>query len=97
MLDEPTNGLDLEGMVEIRQLLQRLSRTQGITVLLSSHMLGEMEQLCTRVGIVHQGRLVREGSSGELYDRTGHQAPTLEQVFLDTLEQQRRDTHHDKL
>jgi ABC-2 type transport system ATP-binding protein len=97
VLDEPTNGLDLEGMVEIRQLLQRLSHSQGISVLLSSHMLGEMEQICTRVGILHQGRLVREGSAGELYDRTGNHAPSLEQVFLDTLEQHRRGKTDEQL
>lgn len=64
--DEPTNGLDIEGVVHFRALVKRLSAEQGITFLISSHMIHELEQLCNRVGILHQGVLVREGNVQEL-------------------------------
>ena len=59
ILDEPTNGLDPQGIHEIRDLLIELNRA-GTTVFLSSHLLSEVEQLCTRVGVVDRGRLVLE-------------------------------------
>lgn len=58
LLDEPTEGLDPEGIHEIRLLIQRLRAERGLTVLLSSHLLTEVEQLCDRVAILNQGRLV---------------------------------------
>ena len=66
ILDEPTNGLDANGTVEIRQLLTRLSREDGITILLSSHLLAEIEKLATHVGIIGKGRMVFEGTLAEL-------------------------------
>lgn len=60
VLDEPTNGLDPAGMREIRQLLQLLARQHGKTILLSSHLLGEVEKIYSRVGIIHRGRLIEE-------------------------------------
>jgi len=60
VLDEPANGLDPAGIVEIRELLLRLSRDRGVTVFLSSHILGEISLLADRIGIIHQGRLVEE-------------------------------------
>ena len=57
VLDEPTNGLDPQGIHEIRELLLELNRA-GTTVFLSSHLLAEVEQLCTRVGVLDRGRLV---------------------------------------
>jgi ABC-2 type transport system ATP-binding protein len=66
VLDEPTNGLDPRGMKDVRVLLQALCREEGITVFVSSHLLAEVEQLCTRVGILEKGRLVAEGSVKEL-------------------------------
>ena len=59
ILDEPTNGLDPAGMAEMRVLIRRLA-DEGRTVLLSSHLLGEIEQICDRVGVISQGRLVAE-------------------------------------
>ncbi|WP_025691279.1 ABC transporter ATP-binding protein [Paenibacillus zanthoxyli] len=64
--DEPTNGLDVEGVVHFRSLVKQLSADQGITFLISSHMIHELEQLCNRVGILHQGVLIREGNVQEL-------------------------------
>jgi ABC-type multidrug transport system ATPase subunit len=62
ILDEPTNGLDPGGIVETRELLHRLNREQGLTVLVSSHLLAEVEKLATHVGIIHQGRLLFQGT-----------------------------------
>ena len=69
LLDEPTTGLDPGGMRDMRQLVRRLA-AQGITVLLSSHLMGEVEELCDRVAIVASGRVVHEGSLEELLATT---------------------------
>lgn len=60
ILDEPANGLDPAGVVEIRELLETLAREQGTTVFMSSHVLTEVDRLATRIGIIHQGRLIEE-------------------------------------
>jgi ABC-2 type transport system ATP-binding protein len=65
LLDEPTTGLDPAGMRDMRNLVRRLAG-QGITVLLSSHLLGEVEELCNRVAIIRKGRIVYEGELHEL-------------------------------
>jgi ABC-2 type transport system ATP-binding protein len=65
LLDEPTTGLDPAGMRDMRQLVRRLA-AEGITILLSSHLLYEVEDLCNRVAIVRRGRVVYEGSLAEL-------------------------------
>jgi ABC-2 type transport system ATP-binding protein len=65
LLDEPTTGLDPAGMRDMRDLVRRLAG-DGITVLLSSHLLGEVEELCNRVAIIQKGRVVYEGSLREL-------------------------------
>ncbi len=66
LLDEPTEGLDPEGIHEMRLMIQRLNQEHGLTVLLSSHLLSEVEQLCERVAILNQGALVFEGRWSEL-------------------------------
>jgi len=66
ILDEPTNGLDPNGIIEIRQLLQKLNQQQGKTILVSSHLLPEVEKLATHVGIIHQGQLRFQGTLPEL-------------------------------
>jgi ABC-2 type transport system ATP-binding protein len=66
LLDEPTNGLDPEGIAEMRALIQRLNRERGFTVLFCSHLLSEVEQLCDRVAILNQGRLIYTGRWHEL-------------------------------
>ncbi len=60
ILDEPTNGLDPAGVVEIRELLAGLARNKGVTVFMSSHILTEVDRLATRIGIIHQGKLIKE-------------------------------------
>jgi len=66
ILDEPTNGLDPQGIREVRNLIRRISQEEKITIFLSSHLLGEMEKLCNRVGIIYRGRLITEGDVDEL-------------------------------
>jgi ABC-2 type transport system ATP-binding protein len=70
ILDEPTNGLDPAGIVEIRDLILRLSN-EDITIFISSHLLTEIQQICTRVAIIDQGRLVTEASVSELTEAQG--------------------------
>jgi ABC-2 type transport system ATP-binding protein len=65
VLDEPTAGVDPAGSREIRDLILRF-RDRGITVLLCSHLLGQVQEICDRIGILHQGRLIREGRLDEL-------------------------------
>ncbi len=60
VLDEPANGLDPAGVVEIRQLLMSLARERGVTVFMSTHILAEVDRLATRIGIIHHGRLIEE-------------------------------------
>lgn len=66
ILDEPTNGLDPQGIQQTRQLIRRLRDEFKLTVMLSSHLLVEVEQLCNRVGIIHEGRLLYEGGPESL-------------------------------
>ena len=70
VLDEPTNGLDPQGITEVRELLLELHRG-GTTVFLSSHLLAEVEQLCTRVGVLDRGRLVLQDELATLTAPTG--------------------------
>jgi len=65
ILDEPTNGLDPQGMVDVRNLIVELGRGER-TVLVSSHLLGEVEQMCTRIGVIQKGKFVAEGTIDEL-------------------------------
>ncbi|MDF2723826.1 MAG: bacitracin transporter, ATP-binding protein [Paenibacillus sp.] len=66
ILDEPTNGLDPMGVVEMRELLRRLNQERGITILISSHILSELYLLATDYGIIHHGQLLEEVTSSEL-------------------------------
>ncbi|NLR67262.1 ATP-binding cassette domain-containing protein [Chitinophaga varians] len=66
ILDEPTNGLDPNGIIEMRELLKKINREQGISILISSHLLPEIEKLATHIGIISKGRMVFEGSLEQL-------------------------------
>jgi ABC-2 type transport system ATP-binding protein len=80
ILDEPTNGLDPSGIVEIRELLKQLNQQRGLTIIISSHLLGEIEKLVTDVGIINKGKMLFESSLTELMKRQ-HQAST---IYFDT-------------
>ena len=89
ILDEPTNGLDPNGMADMRDLIRRLAG-QGRTVLLSSHLLGEVQQLCDRVGVIADGRLLTESTVAELRGASSllvraEPLPLAEQVLAATL------------
>lgn len=71
ILDEPGDGLDPEGIHEMRQTILRLRAELGLTILLSSHQLGEVEQLCSRLAVLRRGRKVFEGTLEETRDRRG--------------------------
>lgn len=70
ILDEPTNGLDPGGMIEMRELIRRLPDEHGITIFLSSHLLGEVERTATHVGVIGRGRLLFEGTLDALRSRS---------------------------
>jgi ABC-type multidrug transport system ATPase subunit len=80
MLDEPTNGLDPQGIADIRNLILHLSRERNKTILVSSHLLTEIEQVATRVLIIDRGRKLVEGAASELFD------PSQTIIELDTLD-----------
>ncbi|HRY33597.1 MAG TPA: ABC transporter ATP-binding protein [Bacteroidales bacterium] len=71
ILDEPVNGLDPAGIIEIRQLLQNLNREKGVTIFISSHILGEIEKLCDHVAVIHKGQILYQGSMQQLVSRRG--------------------------
>ncbi|MET7969447.1 ABC transporter ATP-binding protein [Micromonospora sp. NPDC005305] len=77
ILDEPTNGLDPAGVTDIRELLRTLGRS-GRTVLLSSHVLGEVEQICDRIVVIDAGRLVADGTPDELRGSLGQAVLVIE-------------------
>lgn len=69
ILDEPTNGLDPMGMKEVRELILRLNKERGMTIFLSSHLLNEIEQVATRMCILHRGELIVQGDVQELLSK----------------------------
>jgi ABC-2 type transport system ATP-binding protein len=71
ILDEPGSGLDPEGIAEMRQTIGRLHRELGLTILLSSHLLSEVEQLCSRIAVLNQGRKVFEGLVADVKSERG--------------------------
>jgi len=71
ILDEPTNGLDPNGIKEIRELLVRLNRDYGKTVFISSHMLSEIEKMCTHVGVINHGRVLYQGRIEDMQQSSG--------------------------
>ena len=87
VLDEPTSGLDPLGRMRVREIIQRL-KNEGKTVFFSSHELGEVETVCDRVAIMHQGELKAEGRVTDLVRQ--YQCASLEQVFLQIIDYQYR-------
>lgn len=71
LLDEPVNGLDPNGIVEMRKLLVKLNQERGVTIFVSSHLLSEIEKMCTHVAIINHGKLQFEGTMKALSEKTG--------------------------
>ena len=69
LLDEPINGLDPQGIVEVRELISRLNKERNITILISSHILEELSKIVTRYGIIHNGRIIDQFTQAELLRR----------------------------
>ena len=85
ILDEPTNGLDPNGIIEMRDLLLQLNHKYGITIMISSHLLSEIEKLVTHVGIINKGHILFEGTLEDLINRQGN----FSEVFLKTSDNQK--------
>lgn len=81
ILDEPTSGLDVVHSYHIRQMIKDYANSMGVTILLSSHNMLEVEFLCHRVALIHEGRIIAEGSPEEL--KAKYRAENLEQVFME--------------
>jgi ABC-2 type transport system ATP-binding protein len=69
ILDEPTNGLDPSGILEIRELLTKINKENGITIIISSHLLAEIEKMVTHVGIINKGEILFQGTLTELHEQ----------------------------
>jgi ABC-2 type transport system ATP-binding protein len=85
ILDEPANGLDIEGMVDIRNIIKQLASEYKTTFFISSHLIHEMEITCTRVGIINQGALITVGFVDELLERNS----SLENYFMSQVRESR--------
>ncbi|TWT25751.1 ABC transporter ATP-binding protein [Planomicrobium sp. CPCC 101110] len=70
ILDEPINGLDPEGIIEMRGVFERLNKEMGITIFISSHILGELSRIATHYGILHDGKLIQQLSAKELAEKS---------------------------
>ena len=86
VLDEPVNGLDPVGIMEMRAILQRINRERGVTIIISSHLLGELSQLATKFGFIDRGILLEEITAAELHSKV---QKTVDIVFSDATQVQR--------
>ena len=87
ILDEPVNGLDIEGVVEVREIIKKMSDEKGTTFLISSHMASEIEKTCNKVCIMYEGELIASATTEEAL--TLH--PSMEDYFLDVVRAKRGD------
>jgi len=78
ILDEPANGLDIEGIVEVREIILRLKEKKDTSFLISSHLSSEIEKICTRVGIIYEGKLISQCDMDTIHENF----PDLEEYFL---------------
>lgn len=74
LLDEPTNGLDIDGKLDFQELISRLSKDEGVTFILSTHLIDEVERLCDRVAILSKGNIVGEKAKNELGENESFQS-----------------------
>ncbi|GGP11400.1 ABC transporter ATP-binding protein [Oceanobacillus neutriphilus] len=93
ILDEPINGLDPLSIVEFRQLLKRLQQEQGMTIIISSHILSELYHVATRFGIIHHGELVKEISKNE-FETLSQEYIVLQTSQMDNASRVLKETNH---
>lgn len=91
ILDEPMNGLDIEGMADVRNMIIRMAREQQVTFFVSSHLAHEMELTCNRVGILNNGLLIKEGTLVDILKNNA----SLEEFFIEQARNNRGDSIHD--
>jgi ABC-2 type transport system ATP-binding protein len=84
ILDEPTNGLDIEGKLDFQHLISRLAKEEGVTFILSTHLIEEVERLCDRVAILSKGKIIGEASKNEL-----EQNKTFESFYIDCIKKRK--------
>ena len=103
VLDEPINGLDPQGIVEVREIIQRLAKEKNMTILISSHILDELSKIATHYGIINNGKLIKEMSAEEMMseckerieinvDDTKHALTALDKIGI--TKYQVVDSHH---
>jgi ABC-2 type transport system ATP-binding protein len=87
ILDEPTNGLDVEGTVQIRNIIIRLAQEQNVAFLISSHLVHELQMMCSKIAIINNGELIKDGLVSDLLNN-GEE--TLESFFIKQVREERR-------
>lgn len=85
ILDEPVNGLDIEGVVEVREIIKRLNKEKGVTFLISSHMSSEIEKTCNKVAVMYEGELIASSSTEDAL----RLHPSMEDYFLSVVKERR--------
>ncbi len=85
ILDEPVNGLDIEGVVEVREIIKRLNKEKGVTFLISSHMASEIEKTCNKVAVMYEGELIASSSTEDALKLH----PSMEDYFLSVVKEKR--------
>ena len=85
ILDEPVNGLDIEGVVETREIIKRLNSEKNVTFLISSHMAGEIEKTCNKVAVMYEGELISQGETDDILKRHA----SMEEYFLSVVKDKR--------
>ncbi|MGN0106097.1 MAG: ABC transporter ATP-binding protein [Hominilimicola sp.] len=87
ILDEPVNGLDIEGVVEVREIIKRLNEERGVTFLISSHMASEIEKTCNKVAVMYEGELIAQAATEDAL----RLHPSMEDYFLGVVKEKRGD------
>lgn len=91
ILDEPMNGLDIEGMADVRNMIIRLAKDEQVTFFVSSHLAHEMELTCNRVGILNNGLLIKEGALVDIMKNH----TSLEEFFIEQARSNRGNSQHE--
>ena len=85
ILDEPVNGLDIEGVVEIREIIKKLNAEKNVTFLISSHMAGEIEKTCNKVAVIYESELIATSTTEDAL----RLHPSMEDYFLSVVKDRR--------